>query len=220
MTQTGSDPLTGRRLRPSASPESYDPRVERTRASALEAARAILIEEGWDALTQNRVAERSGLGRATVYRHWPDRLLLLNDALAAEASATTLRIPRTGNLRQDLVNTLEGFCRDLVDRNLGQVLSALVERADRDPNVRNILETLVSESLAFVREILRRAVLAGELRRDLDIDIALSELLGPIAYRRLLTREPLTWEFVRAVVDGFLAANEIPTTTPRGQQGA
>jgi AcrR family transcriptional regulator len=186
---------------------SQDPRVERTRGRALQAARTILVEEGWDALTQNHLAEASGIGRATIYRHWPDRISLLRAVLGAESSGLTLSVPLTGELRHDLVATLDVFCRDLVERNLGQVLSALVDRAERDLDLQQLMVTLLHDSLSFVRESLQRAVIAGELCPALNVEYSLSELFGPIIYRRLLSREPLTWEFVRAVVDDFLAAH-------------
>jgi AcrR family transcriptional regulator len=76
------------------------PRVERSRRRALWAGREILLNEGWDALTQRRVAEVAGIGRATVYRHWPDRISLLVDVCTTEANRVHT-VP-TGDLRHDL----------------------------------------------------------------------------------------------------------------------
>jgi len=46
-----------------------DPRVVRTRRDVLAAARAVLLEEGWERVTVSRVADRSGYARTTLYRH-------------------------------------------------------------------------------------------------------------------------------------------------------
>lgn len=59
-----------------------DPRVRRTRERALRAARELLIAAGVEAVTHLSVAERSGVGRATLYRHWPDRTELLVDTMS------------------------------------------------------------------------------------------------------------------------------------------
>lgn len=91
-----------------------DPRAEHSRAQALQAARALLAEEGWEAATHLRVAERSGLGRATVYRHWPDPVALRRDALSEEA--LVFHTVPTGDLRADLVAELEAIRAELVER--------------------------------------------------------------------------------------------------------
>ncbi|HYA68777.1 MAG TPA: helix-turn-helix domain-containing protein, partial [Acidimicrobiales bacterium] len=59
--------------------------MERTRQAVLAAASAILEEQGWEAVTHVAVSERSGVGRTTLYRHWPDATALLIEVIAAEA---------------------------------------------------------------------------------------------------------------------------------------
>src|SRR3954451_18071153 len=59
-----------------------DPRARRSRAAALTAATELLVEGGPERVTHAAVAVRAGVGRATVYRHWPDQQSLLFDALA------------------------------------------------------------------------------------------------------------------------------------------
>lgn len=54
----------------------------------------------------------------------------------------------------------------------------------------------------MVRELLQRGIERGELRRDLDLEIAVDLLLGPIYYRMLISGEPLT----SAVVDRLVRA--------------
>jgi AcrR family transcriptional regulator len=54
-------------------PLHVDPRVVRTRLAVLEAATMLLRTEGPGAVTHARVAEAAGVGRATIYRHWPDQ---------------------------------------------------------------------------------------------------------------------------------------------------
>ena len=65
---------------------SADPRAVRSREAMLAAARRLLAEEGLDAVTHQRVAQEAGVGRATVYRHWPRTDQLLLDAMLDRAA--------------------------------------------------------------------------------------------------------------------------------------
>ena len=92
-----------------------DPRVVRTRRDVLRAAIEVLIEDGWDAVTQPNVARAAGYSKATVYAHWPDRMNLLRDAFAGFGSMP--HHAPTGDLRTDLVGELISFRQAMVDHN-------------------------------------------------------------------------------------------------------
>jgi AcrR family transcriptional regulator len=53
------------------------------------AVRELFVEEGWSAVSHLRIAERSGLSRATIYKYWPDRSALILDAFIPERIALT-----------------------------------------------------------------------------------------------------------------------------------
>jgi AcrR family transcriptional regulator len=192
-----------------------DPRVGRTRVTALETVRAILVEEGWEAVTHLRVAERAGLGRATIYRHWPTRLDLLVDALSQEA--LTIHTLPVGDLRRDLIAELEAFRRELVQRRLGRVLTAMLDRAEWEPEVHRIKAALVDEGMSVLRQVLHAAQSRGELAEDLDIELSIAELVGPLLYQYMFSDDRVTSDPVPAVVDTFLAVNQrsAPRPAPR-----
>src|SRR5665648_195651 len=77
-----------------------DPRVERTKVRVLEATRGLLVEGVQAGISHSALAARAGVGRATLYRHWP-RL----DQLFAELIADLgdrFEIEMVGKLRADL----------------------------------------------------------------------------------------------------------------------
>ena len=180
-----------------------DVRVERTRGSVLAAARRLLLDEGWDAVTHLRVAAASGVGRATVYRHWPTCADLLHDVLRREAEMSHT-FP-SGALRGDLVAELDALRRQLGDPALAGVLAVLIERSLHDPELARVKRSVVAEVSRALRQSLRRAVDHGELPDSLDVDLAIGQLLGPLLYRRLASGETLTPAVVAAVVDSFLS---------------
>ena len=165
-------------------PDSYvSPRVERTRQRALWAGREILLNEGWDALSQTRVAEVAGIGRATVYRHWPDRISLLQDICTAEVDR--VRTVPTGDLRRDLCTELQTLWREVVEGGFDKVVVALTDRCFWEPELLPVKAAAVEHGTATVRQILTDAIARGELAPDLDLEGAIAALAGPLVYREL-----------------------------------
>ena len=185
-----------------------DPRRARSRAAALGAAREILAAEGWDAVTYQRVAEQSGLGRVTLYRHWPHPSCLLHDAIAEEATAA--HIEPTGDLRADLIGELEVFRFELADRHFAPVLATLIDRAEWDRAFHDLKTSLVRQATTVFRAVLRAGVTAGSLEPETDVDAVVAELVGPLTYRRLVSGEAVSGGFVESLVDDVLAAHAAP----------
>lgn len=187
---------------PEASASWTDPRVGRTRALALEAARKVLISEGWEALTQQRVADVAGIGRATVYRHWPDRVTLLREVCAAEV--VTLHTPLSGDLRADLCAELAAMRAELVDGGFDKVLVALTERCFRDDELREVKRAIVENGTANMRRILHAGIAAGAVRPLLDVDTAVAHLVGPMLYHHLFADAVVSARDLDKTVDSFL----------------
>lgn len=178
-------------------------KVGRHRVRALQAAVELLTQEGWDAITQARVAEESGLGRATVYRYWPRLADLLSDAVRSHMTIAQHHEP-TGNLRADLIRELEYLRANLIDRDLGVVLAGLIDRAEWDPELRELKHQIAEAGTLALRSMLKQAVLVGEFPRSVDIDTCVSLLVGPLIYSRLVTDRPVDNRFIRELVDGCL----------------
>lgn len=186
-------------------------RRERSRAAALAAAWQILVQEGWEALTQQHVAEVAGIGRATVYRHWPDRAALLQDVLSAEV--VTLHTIPTGDVRADLIAELCSMRAELCERHFDRVLVTLVDRAFVEPDMLPVKAAMVQDGTANLRQILERGARDGELRSDLDLDEAVSFLVAPVVYRHLFADEPVTDEMIGRIVADFIAVRHTKPTS-------
>lgn len=182
-----------------------DPRVVRSRAAALSAARAILLDGGSDAVTHVAVAARSGVGRTTLYRHWPDTISLLRDVLW-EQMEIDHSIP-TGDLRGDLVRELEVVRDQLHHAPLERTMRTMIDRAPTHPAYADLKEFLYREGTRVLAELVRTGIARGELARPLDPDRAVDQLAGPLIYRRLLAGRTFTVDYVRDLVDDFLRAH-------------
>jgi AcrR family transcriptional regulator len=179
-----------------------DPRVVRTRRNVLAAALDVLRGEGWDALTQARVAQRAGVGRATVYRHWPNVSDLLFDALS-EAELKDHAVP-TGDLQRDLIDELLAFGRSMTNDQSGRIMTALIDRAERDDDIAAIRRRLAAKGTSVLQRILRAARERGDLPSTGDDQLLITQLVGPLTFRRFFNGRPITKRFVTDVVDHVL----------------
>lgn len=181
---------------------TLDPRVVHTHAVVGKAVRALLVEEGWDAITHQRVAERSGLGRNTVYRHFPDRLALL--AHGGNFVDGGHHAPITGEVRADLVAELRCFRQELFDGIVGTIIGAIVERANRDPEMTPLRDRLVAMGARQTADLVRTGMAEGLIDGDREIDDVVAALCGPLLYARLCHGRAPSDEAIDAIVDAQL----------------
>ncbi|CAL9661322.1 TetR/AcrR family transcriptional regulator [Streptomyces sp. enrichment culture] len=190
---------------PPAPERGMDPRAARSRAAALAAAQELLVEQGWSAVTHVAVAARSGVGRTTLYRHWPDSPSLIYEAIAQRIASA--RPTRSGVLRDDLIGQLNGLRALLHDPVGERGMRVVVERAGVDPAFAGLKESLYQAGSGGFRAIIEGAKESGELPGGLDTELAIDQLAGPLMFRRLLAERTFGPEYVRTVVDAFLSAN-------------
>ena len=183
-----------------------DPRAVRSRAAALAAARDLLIEQGWPAVTHVAVAERSGVGRTTLYRHWPDTPSLIRDTL--EHHIAVAHTEPTGDLREDLLRELEASRAMLHEPTTDRAIRVVVERSAVDAAYAEMKDDLFTAGTQVLREIVDAGKERGKLPTRLDTDLAVDQLFGPLFFRRLLANQPIPDGYVPQVVDAFLRSHE------------
>ena len=180
-----------------------DPRVERSRIVILKAAVEELAEVGYGGVTIESVAARGGVGKSTIYRHWPDKLALIADALETfhEQMVPALedRPPR------ECVELLLGHVAEVVlDSTFSRCIPALIEGAERDPRVREFHHRYSAERRQGLIDLIARGMREGDFRADLDPELVTMALLGTIFYRRLMTGEPFDPDHAAGLLDTVL----------------
>src|SRR6202161_326668 len=101
------------------------PRSERSHRAILEAANEILEARGFVDLTMDEVAQRAGVSKATIYRHWPTKGTLVFEAFSADFLARQ-PLPDSGTLRGDLLSALRTWIRTVKGTVTGRTLVALI----------------------------------------------------------------------------------------------
>lgn len=161
------------------------------RAEVLAAASRLLLTEGMQAVTFERVAKEGGASKTTLYKWWPSP-----GALAAEAyfakSELALEFPDTGDLHADLVTQLTAFVALLSDDAIGKPLSELIGAAQTDPELAEAwTRTYSHPRRELARERLRSAQRSGGLSADADLDIMVDQLWGACYHRLLILKVSL-----------------------------
>lgn len=208
---TPSDTPTG----PHQVPATHDDRTprgrprdpERSRA-IIDAARELLHEGGWPALTIEAVAARANVGRPTVYRRWPTKghlAVAIAEAEFHELAAMVpveVSLPDTGSLAGDLgvlAVGLRGLLGALGERGLHPgVLSEIL----LDPELaRHFRAELSAPDRDRVAEVVRRAIERGEARPDLDPALVIDALSALVVYFLYLVHEPVGDRELARIVD-------------------
>ncbi len=190
-------------------PDAVDPRVARTRDAVVAAVRDLVRTAGIEAVTHQRVAEAAGVGRASVYRHWPDRTHLLLDALA-DLPADPSERPPSGDPVADVVAELTRLQRILNDSPFVPQLAALLSQAEADGEVLALQQRLLTQGTARLRAAVELGVRHGCFPAGVDPGTVVALVAGPLFYRRLLAKEPITDELVTTVVERLVVPGNGP----------
>jgi AcrR family transcriptional regulator len=188
----------------------WSPHVRRGRppsASAhraiLDAARALLAERDLAHLNLEQVAARAGVGKATIYRHWPTREALALELLLEMVGDMHPARDR-GDTRAELIAIVEGTLRALTQSPLGRVMQGLFSELALNPAIAAPFRSVVVRARrAAIAEVLTRGIRRGQVRSHADVDLATELLIGPVYYRLLFGGE-FEAEFPARLVDTLL----------------
>src|SRR5579875_539326 len=161
------------------------PRDAAARKRILQAALELLESHAFSEITTEAIAERAGASKATIYRWWPNKAAVLIEALR-EAVAQELPFPDTGDVRQDIRVQLENFVKLLTGRR-GRIFKAFIAAAQSDPEVAIAFRSVwMQPRRAATKAVLQRHQESGRLPADLDLDLVLDLLYGPLYFRLLV----------------------------------
>ena len=185
-------------------PVTASPRTERSKAAILAATLDLLAEEGVGGLTVDAVAERAGVGKATVYRHWASRAELILDAISSLVIED--EAAEHGSLREDLQAAYDRIIHVCGTSTIARVLPTLAEAAGRDPKLASVHKEFVASRRRFLLAALERAAERNELRPGLDLSIVADLIAGPMFYKKLVHHDLPDKAYADALLDLVLAA--------------
>ena len=200
-------------------PEPAPPGRGRPRDGALderilEQVLDLLGSRGYAGLTLDELAVRSGVAKSTILRRWPSK-----GAVAAAGverlALQSVDVPDSGTLHRDLHALVHGAVDTFV-RGRGQFVPRLLREAGHHPEITDLLHAVLHTRRQAYRRVLARAVARGELDPSADQELLIDMLIGPVWTRLLITRDPITREYVDANVQMVLIAFRVPPSTTAG----
>ena len=179
------------------------PREVRVDGAILAATLELVAEVGIHDFRMDDVAERAGVGKAAIYRRYRSKDELVTATVAALVSEIT--VPDTGSTREDLLALMRGAVEVYGDPIKAGVMPSLVGAMPQRPELaRAVRDGFLSQRRAALRAVLDRGVARGDLRADLDVELALDVLGGALFYRLLVTGGPIDGDLAEGVAELIL----------------
>lgn len=191
------------------------PRDSRKDRAIAEATLELITEHGINEFRTEDVAARAGVGKGAIYRRYRSKETLVAAAVGALVR-DQIALPDTGSTRGDLLVLMQEAVALYRGSRARGLMPELVGAMARRPELaRAVRDGFVAGRRAALGEVLRRGVERGELRPDLDLELALDVLGGPLFYRLLVTGGPLDDRLAESVTDLILRG-----FAPEPSQGA
>ncbi len=162
-----------------------DPRPAATRRRVLGATLELIAEVGFEGTSIEAVAERSGVARSTIYRHWPDPTALYLEAFDPP-NADAAPPPPTGDAEADLRAYIQHVADRLNDDRFAAALAAQVDKARRDPAYREAHLRYAMTRNEYGIALFRRGIQDGSLDAGLDPETETDRILSRLVFERLM----------------------------------
>jgi AcrR family transcriptional regulator len=177
----------------------------------------MLADGGYAGFRLDALAARAGVAKTTILRRWPSKAAVV--AAAVERLALqTIDIPESGTLRGDLHALVTSAVIVFTDGR-GGFVPRLIRESGHHPEIVDLLDTVIHMRQLAYRRVVNRAIARHELDPDIDQDLLIDLLIGPIWTRLLITRDPITKTLIDEIVDAIIRAFPAPNS-PTGAEAA
>ncbi len=187
------------------------PRDARVNRSILDASLDLFLEDGFDAMSIESVAERAGVGKTTIYRRWQSKEELV--VATIDSLYEGMDVPDTGDVRADLTSVVKHMHGLIQNTKAGQALPRMAgEVARGTPLGHAYMKNVMAPRLGAAGDALQRAKDRGDLQEDLDVQIAVASIIGPMMFLVLTGRivnfgDNLAERLVDQAIDGMKRAD-------------
>jgi AcrR family transcriptional regulator len=180
------------------------PRPRRSQDVVLQSTLDVIADQGVMGISVDTVAARSGVSKATIYRHWGSRARLIHAAISS--LQPPLVEPDTGSVRDDLLVLLRSLVDYFDSPTVARVFPSFLDAAVRDPELAELRQETLRMGRASFERVVRMGIARGELPDDIDVQLVVDLARAPIIYRRVVAQVPVRTSDVAPVVDAVLAA--------------
>lgn len=165
------------------------PRSARVDGAIIEAVLVLLVDGVTaEALSIEAVAAKAGVGKATIYRRWVNKDALLIDAVASLKGP----LPEIAGIsvRDDLLTLMRPIGAAKVNLRTASVLPCLIPELKRSPKLAEVYQKVIAPRRQLIRDVIERGMVSGELRTDLDVEVVIAMLVGPMVAQSVMNWNP------------------------------
>ncbi|WP_175282541.1 TetR/AcrR family transcriptional regulator [Bacillus toyonensis] len=174
------------------------PRNIETQKAILSASYELLLESGFKAVTVDKIADRAKVSKATIYKWWPNKAAVVMDGFLS--AAARLPVPDTGSALTDILTHATSLGSFLISRE-GTIITELVGEGQFDSKLAEEYRARYFQPRRLqAKQLLEKGIKRGELKENLDVDLSIDLIYGPIFYRLLVTGEKLDESYVHDLV--------------------
>ena len=168
----------------------------------------LLHEKSVRDLTIEEVARRAGVGKPTIYKWWPSKAALVM-AMLDERITENLPAPLPALGAGNAEEVIRSLVRQLIRRFngfAGKVAAEILAEGQSEPSVlQEYRDRYLSKRRACATEVIERAQASGEFRKDIDPQVLIDMIFGPIYFRRLVRHQKLDERFGKELVDHIMS---------------
>jgi AcrR family transcriptional regulator len=188
-------------LRPSAG----RPRSEASKNAILNATIDLLEQSGYASMTIEGIASHAGVSKATIYRWWNNKTMLVMDAFLI-LIAPQIEFHEAGSIRESYLKQLQGLS-NVLNSTIGRTMLSIISESEQGSEVVKAFHThYIVPRRADAKSILEKGIIRGEVRSEIDLDVVLDMIYGPLYFRVLIYKKTLDQSFLETLVDYTMKA--------------
>lgn len=167
-------------------------------------------------MTADAIARRAGVSKATIYKWWPNKTLVALDAYLA-GMTQQVPTPDTGSAEVDFTRQLKSLMA-FYTSPLGRLFGQFIAEGQSDPAFLALFrDRFLYARRSAARVMWQRGVDRGEIREEIDGEIVLDMIYGPMIFRLLAGHGSLSDRDSEAVVHAVFGGLRESKYRPRGK---
>lgn len=181
------------------------PRSEQSRKKILDATRRLLTHTSMSDLSIEAIAKKAKVGKTTIYRWWPNKATVAMEAFLEQPGLQHVT-PTTRSTVDALRHQIESMIRQLRGQN-GRIIAGIIAESQSNGEVLDLLyESFLKDRVETLYTRIEEGKDNGELRQDIDAEIAVDMILGPLFLRVLSGEEAIDDHFAGNYPEQVLSA--------------
>jgi len=178
-------------------------------ASILKAALYLLERKPLRQVTADAIARRAGVSKATIYKWWPNKSMVALDAYLG-GMTERVAMPDTGSAETDFTLQLQSVTA-FYKSSLGRLFCQFIAEGQSDPGFLSLFrDRFLYARRDAARVMWRRGVDRGEIRQEIDGEIVLDLIYGPMVFRLLAGHGSLNDHESEAMIDAVFCGLRRP----------